>query len=194
MNLEYMLEQYPKKVTLKDGTPLTIRPLRADDVKAFHKFFVNVSETVRMLYKDRVVDIKVIRAWCRRIDYGRILPLLAWHGNKIVADATLHQKLGGWRRHIGRVRLAMHMEYRNKDLALIMMGELIDVARRAGLEKLQAELMGEHRLTRRALSELGFSELLVLPDYAKDLHANTHDYVLMGRHLVTEDDYTCAGD
>ncbi len=194
MNIDIILERYPKKITLKDGTAITIRPLRPGDEKAFHQFFLSVSESVRMLYKERVVDAKVIRRWCRKLDYGRILPLMAWRGNKIIADASLHQKLGGWKRHIGQLRLAMHMDFRNKDLAVAMLGELVDISKHFGLEKLQAELMGDHRLTRRALAELGFSELLVLPDYTKDLHANTHDYVLMGRQLVTEEDFAYAGD
>jgi hypothetical protein len=191
---EHTLEQYPRKVKLADGPTITLRPLRADDVKALHTFFLNVSESVRMLFTHRVVDAKTIRQWCRKIDYGHILPLLAWRGNKIVAYATLDQKLGGWKRHIGSIRLAMDMDNRRKELAVTMISELIGLARHAGLEKLQSEIMGDHRLTRRALAELGFSELLVLPDYAKDIHANTHDYVLMGRQLVTDEDYTYAGD
>jgi len=41
-----------------------------------------------------VTDPKVIREWCKKIDYGRILPLLAVHGKTIIADASLHQTLG----------------------------------------------------------------------------------------------------
>lgn len=194
MITERLLDQYPKKAKLSDGRDITIRPLREDDLKALHAFFLNVSESVRMLFKQRVVDLKVLRGWCKEIDHDRILPLLAWRGNKVIAYAALHQKLGGWKRHIGNLRLAMDMDHRRKEIAVIMLGELVEIARHCGLEKLQAEIMGDHKLTRRSLAELGFSELLVLPDYAKDIHANTHDYVLMGRHLMTDEDYAYAGD
>ncbi len=40
---------------------------------------------------------------------------------------------------------------------------------------------------------LGFSELIRLPDYVKDMQAITHDYVLMGVDLLTEDEYAGMG-
>lgn len=194
MQINDILGQYPKKVTLKENNTVIIRPLRAVDEKAFREFFQGVSDSVRTMYKYRVVDTKVIRSWCKHIDYGRILPLLAWKGNRIIADASLHQHLGGWRRHIGRVRLAMHIDYRSKELALAMLSELIDVARHMGLEKLEAELQDDHRLTRRALGELGFADIVVQHEYVKDMHAITHDYILMGRQLITDEEWTGAGD
>jgi hypothetical protein len=39
---------------------------------------------------------------------------------------------------------------------------------------------------------LGFSELLRLEDYVKDMQAIKHDYVLMGFDLTTDEEYTCA--
>jgi hypothetical protein len=36
---------------------------------------------------------------------------------------------------------------------------------------------------------LGFSKLLRLEDYVKDMQAITHDYVLMGLHLKTDEEY-----
>jgi hypothetical protein len=75
-----------------------------------------------------------------------------------------------------------------------MLNELITIARHLGLEKLEAELQDDHRLTRRALGELGFSEMMVARDYVKDMHAITHDYILMGRQLITDEEWTGAGD
>lgn len=140
------------------------------------------------------MDRKVIRRWCRQIDYGRILPLLAFHRNRAVVCASLHQQLGGWKRHIGHIRLAMHASFRTKEVAIVMLSQLVEIAREIGLEKLEAELMGDHRLTRRAFAELGFSEMLTVPDYTKDMQAITHDYVLMGRQLVTDEEFAGAGD
>ena len=38
-------------------------------------------------------------------------------------------------------------------------------------------------------SLLGFSTLARLPDYVKDMQAVTHDYVLMGLDLITDEEY-----
>jgi hypothetical protein len=74
-----------------------------------------------------------------------------------------------------------------------MIQELIDVASDAGLEKLEAEFLGNQQAARLAFAELGFSDLLVLPDYVKDMQALAHDYVLMGRHIITDEEYAGMG-
>jgi GNAT superfamily N-acetyltransferase len=139
-----------------------------------------------------VTELAVIRDWCQHIDYGKILPLLAVDGDKIVADASLHQTLGGWKRHIGRLSVVTHPKYRGKGIAGILVSELIDIARNIGLEKLEAEFLGEQKAARRVFQERGFNELLVLEDYVKDMQAIAHDYVLMGRHIITDEEYTSA--
>jgi len=191
--VDQIVERYPKTVTLKGGLEAILRPLEASDEKAFHDFFLRVPETERVLFKHRVTEPSVIRDWCQRIDYGKILPLLAIADARIVADASLHQQLGGWKRHIGRISIVVHPEYRGRGLARALVRELIDIARDAGLEKLEAEFMGEQQSARRVFAEVGFSDLLVLPDYVKDMQAISHDYVLMGRHITTDEEYAGMG-
>lgn len=192
MQLEDIIEQYPKTVKLKDGSSITIRPLQAKDEKAFHAFFCDVPETERILFKHRVTDLAVIREWCKSIDYGKILPLLAFDGTKIVGDASLHQTLGGWKRHIGRLSVVVHPKARGKGVAGILVSELVQIARDLGLEKLEAEFLGEHESARLVFAKRGFHEMLAVKDYVKDMQAITHDYVLMGRDLVTDEEYAGA--
>ena len=120
MQLDDILEAYPKTIKLKDGSTITVRPLKMADEKAFHTFFVAVPDNERILFKHRVTDPVVIHEWCHRIDYGKILPLLALDGDKIAADASLHQTLGGWKRHIGRISVVTHPKYRGKGIAGIL--------------------------------------------------------------------------
>jgi GNAT superfamily N-acetyltransferase len=188
-----LLERYPKAVTLKGNLQAALRPLVAADEKAFHEFFCTVPETERLLFKHRVTEPEVIRDWCQRIDYGKILPLLAIADDKVVADASLHQQLGGWKRHIGRISVVVHPGYRGRGLARTLVQELIDLASDAGLEKLEAEFLGDQQAARLVFAELGFSDLLVLPDYVKDMQAIAHDYVLMGRHIITDEEYAGMG-
>ena len=192
MALDYILERYPKTVKLKDGSTITVRPLKETDEKAFHTFFVGVPDQERILFKHRVTDAAVIHEWCQNIDYGKILPLLAVVGDTIAADASLHQTLGGWKRHIGRVSVVVHPKYRGKGIAGVLVSELIDIARNVGLEKLEAEFLGDQRAARRVFEERGFNQFLYLQDYVKDMQAISHDYVLMGRHLITDEEYTGA--
>jgi len=40
---------------------------------------------------------------------------------------------------------------------------------------------------------LGFTKLLRLPEYVKDMQAVSHDYVLMGLDLKTDEEYAGMG-
>jgi GNAT superfamily N-acetyltransferase len=192
-SIELELQKFPKVVTLKDSTKVTLRPLRRDDEKDFHKLFLGIPEPERMFIKHRVIDLEVIRDWCRNIDYGRNLPLVALINGKIIGDATLHQQLGGWKRHVGRVSVLVHPEFRGRGLARALVGEIIEIARSASLEKVEAEFIGEQAAAIKMFAMLGFSQLLRLEDYVKDMQAITHDYILMGLDLKTDEEYAGVG-
>ena len=193
MSLEAALESYPKQIELKGGLRGEVRPLEADDELAFHEFFLAVPVKERMFIKHRVTEIEVIRDWCQTIDLGRNLPLLALTEGKIIADATLHQQLGGWKRHIGRVSVLVHPHYRGRGLARALVAEMVDIARRVGLEKVEAEFIGEQTAAMKIFALVGFSTLMHLPDYVKDMQAVSHDYVLMGLDLKTDEEYAGMG-
>ncbi len=192
-NIELELQKFPKVITLKDGAKATLRPLRHDDEKDFHQLFLGIPEPERMFIKHRVTEIETIRDWCRDIDYGRNLPLVALMGGKIVGDATLHQQLGGWRRHIGRVSVLVHPQHRGRGLATALVSEIVDIARQVGLEKVEAEFIGEQAAAIKMFALLGFGQLSRLENYVKDMQANSHDYILMGLDLLTDEEYTSAG-
>ena len=192
MSLEMALEEYPKDVELK-GFACKLRPLEATDELAFHEFFLAVPNQERMFIKHRVTEPDVIRDWCRNIDLGRNLPLLACHNGQIIGDATLHQQLGGWKRHIGRVSVLIHPNFRGRGLAKAIVSEVIDLARQVGLEKLEAEFIGEQEAAMKVFALIGFTTLARLPNYVKDMQAVTHVYVLMGLDLKTDEEYAGMG-
>ncbi len=191
-SIELELQQFPKTVALKDGTKANLRPLRRDDEKELHGLFLSIPEPERMFIKHRVAEIETIRDWCRNIDYGRNLPLVGLLEGKIVGLATLHQQLGGWKRHVGRVSVLVHPKFRGRGLARSLITEIIDIARQVGLEKVEAEFIGEQEAAIKMFAMLSFSQLLRLENYVKDMQANTHDYILMGLDLVTDEEYAGA--
>jgi ribosomal protein S18 acetylase RimI-like enzyme len=193
MSLELELQKYPKDITLKDASKCKLRPLRKDDEKSFHQFFLAVPEAERMFIKHRVVEPQVIRDWCQNIDLGRNLPLLAFIDGKIAGDATLHQQLGGWKRHIGRVSVLVHPKYRGRGLARALVTEIVHIARNLSLKKVEAEFIGEQEAAIKMFALLGFSNLVRLEDYVKDMQAISHDYILMGLNLKTDEEYAGVG-
>ena len=191
-SIELELQKFPKTIKLKDGKKAVLRPLKADDEKDFHLLFQGIPERERMFIKHRVQDIKVIRDWCKSIDYGRNLPLLGTVDGKIVGCATLHQRLGGWKRHIGRVSVLVHPDFRGQGLATKLITEILAIAREAGLEKAEAAFIAEQEAAVKMFALLGFSQLVRLDDYVKDMQAITHDYILMGLDLKTDEEYASA--
>ncbi len=193
MSLEFELQKYPKEITLKDGSSCRLRPLKKEDEKAFHRFFLAVPDAERMFIKHRVTEPDVIRDWCQNIDLGRNLPLLAHMDKQIVGAATLHQQLGGWKRHVGRVSVLVLPQYRGRGLARALVSEIVELARGGGLERVEAEFIGEQEAAIKMFALLGFSNLVRLPDYVKDMQAITHDYILMGLDLKTDEEYAGVG-
>ena len=193
MMLEYALEKFPFRVKLRDGTECTVRPLGKRDDARLHKFFLAVPEEERLFIKQPIFDRTMFKDWCRHADFERNLPLLMLHRQKVIGEATLHQRFGGWKRHIGLVTVLTHPQYRGRDVAKILVAEVVEIARILGLRRLEAELNGERKVAIHALEYIGFQHLLREEDYVLDMKAVTHDYVLMGMDLRTDEEYAGVG-
>lgn len=193
MSLDLALMDYPKDLELKENFKCALRPLENSDEMAFHEFFLAVPAPERLFIKHRVTDPSVIHDWCQAIDLGRNLPMLALLDGQIIAAATLHQQLGGWKRHIGRVSVLVHPKFRGRGLARALVTEIIELARQVGLEKVEAEFIGEQTAAMKIFGLLGFQPLFRLSDYVKDMEGETHDYILLGLDLKTAEEYAGMG-
>jgi GNAT superfamily N-acetyltransferase len=194
MILDYALEKYPLHVKLRDGTECVVRPLGKRDAARLHKFILTVPEEERLFIKETVADRALFQVWCRDADFEHNLPLLMLHGEKIVGEACLHQRLGGWKRHIGLITVLTHPQYRGRDVAKILVAELVEIARSLGLRRLEAELNGERKVAINALEQLGFCELMRLPQHVLDMKTVPHDYVFMGADLHVDEEYAGVGE
>lgn len=193
MGVEFLIDEFPKQVVLPDGLACELRPLESSDEEALHQFFLALPAAELLFTKHRVTERSVITDWCQNIDLDRNFPLLAVQDGRILGVATLHQQLGGWKRHIGRISIHIHPDYRGRGLAREMVNEMIEVARSAGLEKIEAEFVGEQERAIKMFGVLGFTQLYRLRDYVKDMEANQHDYVMMGLHLITREEFAGMG-
>jgi hypothetical protein len=117
MMLEYALEKFPTTLKLRDGTPVVVRPIGKRDEIRLQKFLMSVPEEERLFIKQSLNDPMTIREWCRHPDFDRNLPLLMMRGNKVIGEATLHRRVGGWKRHIGLITLLTHPDFRGLDIS-----------------------------------------------------------------------------
>lgn len=183
---DYISGRYPKTVSAKGGREIILRPLTPDDQGRLLEFFQAVPEQDRLFLADDVTDPKLIEAWCRRIDFDLVFPLLALAGERIVANSSLHRSKGGWMSHIGRVRMVVHPEYRGLGIARCLMDDLIDIAIDIGLEKLDAEFMSGQEKQMAAFEKMGFVRMAELPEHVLDRKNAMHDLILMVYELKGE--------
>ncbi len=148
----------------------------------------------RLFVEHRFLDTAVFHVWPEKIDFFRHLPLLAFADGKIVADASLHQRAGGWKRHIGLVSVVTHPDYRGRGIVDLLINELVEISRQAGLMRLEAEFNGERDVGILAFQKAGFDELMRLPGYVQDMNALYHDYVLLGMRLKASEELAAAAD
>lgn len=178
-----MLDEYPKEITLRDNSKVTLRPLVKEDEAALIEFFQGLVEEDRLYLREDVADPAVIRGWLKNIDYDKVLPILAVDEGKIVADATLHRDPHGWMRHVGQIRMSVAGSHRGRGLARIMAAAVFQHAVSAGLDKLVAEMLAIQANARRVFTRLGFKEEGVLKDHAIDVKGQKHDLIIMSNNV-----------
>jgi len=178
-----MLDEYPKEISLKDGSGVVLRPMVKEDESALLAFFQGLSEGDRLYLRDDVTDPEVVSDWAKRLDYNRVLPILAVEGDNIVGNATLHRNPHSWMRHVGSIRLVVSLAYREKGLARVMAAEIFQNAVTAGLDKLMAEMTTDQSGARRVFARLGFREEAILKDHVIDTDGVKHDMLLMSNDV-----------
>ena len=171
--------RYPQEAVLRDGRRLLVRPFTEHDVDPLYEFFMRLPEDVRRFAWDRIDNRALVESWGRELDYGKVLPLLAWDGHKVVADATLHRREGSPLRLVGRIKWLIDPEYRGMGLGTLLVNNFITTARSNGLRHLTCMLISDLEADAvKTLSELGF-ESHTVPGYGTDPDGNQHDMTKM---------------
>ena len=180
-----MLRLYPKQVTLKDWTKVTLWPMKREDELRLCEFFCRIPEDDRKLLKEDVADPAVVADWCRRIDYNRVLPILAEAQGEIVADATLHRRQFGWLQHVGELRVVVDPEYRRKGLGSLLIEDLMLLAIDSKIERLFVELIADEIAAIKAFERVGFERVAHLPGFARDRNNVPQDLLVLSVDIST---------
>jgi L-amino acid N-acyltransferase YncA len=176
----FELADYPKDVTLRDRTLVVLQPMTQEDAEPLLHFFVGIPAEDRYYLKEDITSPQVVQRWAAELDYDRALPLLAWIGSRVVADATLHRNRAGARRHVAELRILVDQEYRNRGLGTTLIRELMSIAEEHGLERLLFEaVVDKEDAAIRAARFLGFEQVAILRSHAKDPDGHPRDVVVM---------------
>ena len=170
-----MPHRYPQEAALRDGRRVLLRPFAEKDVDALYDFFHRMPMEYRRFAWDNVDNRSLIEAWGRELDYGKVFPLLAVDGQRIVADATLHRREAGPLRLVGRIKWMLDPAFRGAGLGTMLVQQLINIARERGLRHVSCMLISDLEADAvHTLEGLGFTSI-VHPGYGTDPDGNQHD-------------------
>ncbi|MFV1958722.1 MAG: N-acetyltransferase family protein [Planctomycetota bacterium] len=170
---------FPQEVGLRDARRVIIRPFTDRDTDALFAFFHGLPEERRRLAWDRIDSRRVVETWAREIDYEKTVPLLAWAGAKVVADATLHYRKVGPLRRVGRIKWLIHPDYLGAGVGTALITDFIEMARGNGLRHLTCMLVGDlDDDAATTLERMGFQTYRI-PDYGTDPDGNVIDMMKM---------------
>ncbi len=170
-----MPHRYPQEGVLRDGRRVILRPFADKDVDALYDFFHRMPVEYRRFAWDNVDNRSVVEAWGREVDYGRVFPLLALDGARVVADATLHIRKGGPLRLVGRIKWMIDPQFRGGGLGTLLVQQLIHIAAERGMRHASAMLISDLEADAvETLHGLGFTSY-VQEGYGTDPDGNQHD-------------------
>ena len=170
------IRPYPSKYvsqwTAKDGSPVTIRPIRAEDEPALVKFHETLSDrTVYMRYlqpmllSDRVAHDRLARI--AHSDYNREITLIA---EQIVDPATSTYAILGVGRlskihgsNEARFTLLVNDQYQGKGIGKELIRRIIEVGKSERLDRIEALIAPDNQIMQSLCQKLGF-ELKPLAD------------------------------
>ncbi|MGO9121549.1 MAG: N-acetyltransferase family protein [Desulfomonilaceae bacterium] len=181
-----MLENYPKEIMGKDGTPIMIRPVAKEDQDELNHFFSRIPEEERWFIRADMTDPEVMHDFIKRLDAGKTIAIIAVEetNQRIVGSVRLFLRLSECLRHVAHLQITVDSSFRNQRLGTWMLIDAIKLGMDIGLEKLAAEfVLGVEEPGIAAAHNLGFVEKAVLTDYLKDRHGNYRDVVIMVKSL-----------
>ncbi|MBL7047226.1 MAG: GNAT family N-acetyltransferase [Candidatus Marinimicrobia bacterium] len=168
-----------KKVKLKNGTDVTIRPMRKKDLDRSHTFFQNLPAEDREYLRVDVTKREIVKKRIRAMKSGKIKRLVSVVDDEIVAEGSLEMETNGWKGHIGELRLIVASSLKRKGLGMLMARELYFLAASNKLEEVTVEMMRPQKAAQNIFKKLGFREEAILPDYVKDISGKKQDLIVM---------------
>jgi RimJ/RimL family protein N-acetyltransferase len=180
MNINNLLKPYPKEVKIKDSSEVILRPMKKGDEEVLLKFFQGIDENDRIYLRHNVIKREIINEWCDNIHYERVLPILAFSGEEVIGNASLHRHSRyHWQEHVGHIRMVIGKAYRRRGLGIILAKEVFFLAFHSQLEILVADMASEQETAIHFFTTLGFRQEAVLKDHIKDINEYKHNLMIL---------------
>jgi acetyltransferase len=152
---------------MRDGTQVTIRPIRSEDESMMVQFHETLSD--RSVYLRYFTSLSLSRRTAHErllrictVDYERDMVLIAEHKNpqaedhQIVAVARLNQLQSDHPRKEAEVAALVSDRYQHQGLGTELLRRLIQIARDKMISRLVAEMLWDNLAIQAVLKSLGF--------------------------------------
>lgn len=177
------LSNYRHIEVLKDGPRVLFRPLLPEDKERLASLFARVSTEDGEYFRSDISSPDAVSAWCDRLDYTQIVPLIALVNERIVGLATLY--IGReYTRHIAWIHIYLDKEFRRRGVGTAMIKAQIDIGRMLGLQQVIAEVVVSQPKVIRAFEELGFKFEFQHRDYFISKVGETFDMAVLVLYLA----------
>ncbi|HEX3035506.1 MAG TPA: GNAT family N-acetyltransferase [Thermodesulfobacteriota bacterium] len=164
---------YPKKIALKDGTLIIVRPAETEDIEGLVKFFSKVPKSDLLIFKDDVTKRENIQNWFPCSTYKKCLQLIALKDDEIVSKGMLHQEGLYWQ-DAAELKLIVDPDYRGRGLGSQMFKILLIEGLTFNLRKIITRFTPSSKSFIRILDHYGFKPETVLRRYTNE--ENNGDY------------------
>lgn len=166
--------QYVKNCQLKDGSPVTLRPIRPEDeplLVQFHRTLSEESVYFRyfhlMTLNHRIAHERLTRICF--IDYDREMALVidrkdpTTQQHEILAAGRLSKSHGV---NEGEFAMLVSDAYQCQGIGTLLLEQLVQVGRNEGLDRITGEILHENRAMQRVCERVGF-RLTRTPDFVR---------------------------
>lgn len=158
------MQTYPvqlvQQLTLKDGTPITIRPIRPQDARIEQEFVRNLSDEsryYRFMGSVRELSPQMLSHFTH-VDYDRHMALIAVterDGSEIQVGVARYVAEPAGRRC--EFSIVVADDARQKGLGTRLMQALMAAARAAGMDVMYGEVLASNHRMLQLMAKLGFS-------------------------------------
>jgi len=162
----FAIRPYPKewerRITLRDGTIVLVRPIRPEDEALYGPFFANVTERdLRLRFFAPVKDFShTFVARFTQLDYARAMAFVAIEerSGEMLGVARLHANADY---DTAEYAVLVRSDLKGRGLGWLLMQMIIDYARAEGLKTIEGQVLAENTEMLAMCRELGFA---IAPD------------------------------
>ena len=168
-----------KKLKLKDGSKVLLKPLAIEDLNKSVRFFRALPEEDRAYLRVDVTKRAIVKRRIESIKPLKIIRMVAIHDDEIVADGALEFETDTWKKHTAELRLIVAHAFQHKGLGTFLARELFSIGLSKKVEEIVVKFMKPQIRPRKIFKKLGFHQDAILHDYVRDIKGAKQDLVIM---------------